>query len=492
MSRGYTEVRPIGKGSFGVATLVQDRTGHFLVMKSVDIRRLDSRQQADAVNEVKVLASLKHPYIVRYQESFLENGMLAILMEYAANGDLLQRIERARKKHQAFTEPQILVWFTQVVLGLKYLHGKQILHRDLKSQNLFLTDKDQLRIGDFGISKALKRTALVGGNPIGTPYYLAPEVVTDTMYSFASDIWALACILYEMAVLRVPFEACNFNQLVEKICEGPLPQMPFSYSSDLRLLCRDLFSRDHRKRPLSSDIIRRPVIQKEIARMLREAQENGSEGSPQPTAPPSVAGEEETHAEPHGLPAVSAFPPPLPRGPSDRPSTRPVTPAQQPPQLPDMPQARPATPPMGGRMLSRQSRLSYCGKGLLDVPGTAAPAPPSQPPRLELQSQSEAPQALPRDTLLQRPIVQSSSMVSLGVPAGKGMSALTIKGAMCRTQSAADVNNPAADPACSGRMSPSRRPFGRRQVGCGGLLNHGPASLRQRQQRTLREVPGFA
>merc|ERR1719446_1211424 len=123
------------------------------------------------MNEVKLLASLKHPYIVRYRESFLEAVFLAIVMDYAEGGDLQRRVQQAR---QPFPEPQILRWITQAALGLKYLHTQHILHRDMKTANLFLTKQDRVQIGDFRISKRQQ----VGGAPlledrtVGTPYYL--------------------------------------------------------------------------------------------------------------------------------------------------------------------------------------------------------------------------------------------------------------------------------------------------------------------------------
>jgi len=293
LSHGYSEVRPIGSGSFGVATLVQDKEGALFVMKAVAISRLDHKQQADAVNEVKVLASLKHPYIVRYRESFIEKGTVAIVMDYAAGGDLLQRIREAKAAHHAFPESHILTWFTQATLGLKYLHSKQIIHRDLKSQNLFLSERGSLRIGDFGISKALKRNVLVGDGAMGTPYYLSPEICTDSLYSFASDMWALGCVLYELAVLKVPFEAPNFQALVERITEGSAPNLPYSYSGEMRLLCRDLLCRDPRKRPLAPDVIKRPFVQREISRLLREATDSMPSSS-EPSPPSTVADDEPT------------------------------------------------------------------------------------------------------------------------------------------------------------------------------------------------------
>lgn len=270
--RGYAKIKDIGQGSYGKAVLVQDRDGKMYVMKVIDMSRMDSKQRKDAANEVKVLSSLKHPYIVSYRESFTEHRNLAIVMDYADGGDLHDRIVRTRKAGKAFPEEKILRWFTEATLALKYMHDKHVLHRDLKSQNLFLTSQDRLRIGDFGISKVLESTAAFAKTTIGTPYYLSPEICMEKPYSFSSDVWALGCILYEMAALRVPFDAGSLQSLVQKITRGPTPVLPSSYSPEMRQLSNDLLNRDSTQRPAAPEILQKPVIQAEIRRMLREEQ----------------------------------------------------------------------------------------------------------------------------------------------------------------------------------------------------------------------------
>merc|ERR1719223_2715506 len=191
-------------------------------------------------------------------------------MDYADGGDLHQRISRTRKTGQALAERSILRWFTEAALALKYMHDRHVLHRDLKSQNLFLTSSDRLRVGDFGISKVLESTAAFAKTAIGTPYYLSPEICQEKPYSFGSDVWALGCVLYECCALRVPFDAQNIQMLVQKITRGPLPQIPGNYTQELRQLCGDLLHRDQTQRPSATDIIQRRYIQDEIRRMLYE------------------------------------------------------------------------------------------------------------------------------------------------------------------------------------------------------------------------------
>merc|ERR1719253_2385986 len=123
-SRGYTKLKDIGSGSYGKAVLVQDREGKLYVMKIIDMSRMDQKQRKDAINEVRVLSSLKHPYIVSYRESFTENKSLAIVMDYADGGDLHQRIQRTREAGKSFPEEKILRWATEATLALKYMHGK--------------------------------------------------------------------------------------------------------------------------------------------------------------------------------------------------------------------------------------------------------------------------------------------------------------------------------------------------------------------------------
>eukprot|EP00929_Paragymnodinium_shiwhaense_P119865 TRINITY_DN91777_c0_g1_i1.p1 TRINITY_DN91777_c0_g1~~TRINITY_DN91777_c0_g1_i1.p1 ORF type:complete len:383 (+),score=70.98 TRINITY_DN91777_c0_g1_i1:189-1337(+) len=287
-SHGYTKVREIGQGSYGKATLVQDAEGKLYVMKTIDMSAMDKKQRRDAINEVRVLSFLKHPYIVSYRESFSENSTLAIVMDYADGGDLYQRISSTRKSQQSLSERTIMRWFTEAALALKYMHDKHVLHRDLKSQNLFLTSSDRLRVGDFGISKVLENTAAFARTAIGTPYYLSPEICQEKQYSFPSDMWALGCVLYEMAALKVPFDAQNLQALVQKIVRGPMPPVPPTYTGELKQLCWDLLCRDQAQRPSATDVIQRRYVQDEIRRMLHEERSKVSHPHPQAGHPPSM------------------------------------------------------------------------------------------------------------------------------------------------------------------------------------------------------------
>lgn len=152
-------------------------------------------------------------------------------------------------------EEQILDWFTQICLGLKHVHDRKILHRDLKAQNIFLTKSGIVKLGDFGVAKILNSTLDNARTMIGTPYYLSPEIVDNHPYNFKSDIWALGVILYELCTSKPPFDAANIPQLALKITKGQYSPIPQNYSKDLKNLVSLLLSVDPAKRPSINQIL---------------------------------------------------------------------------------------------------------------------------------------------------------------------------------------------------------------------------------------------
>lgn len=124
-------------------------------MQVIDISKMERKQKEEALNEVHILKAMRHPYIVTYRESFIEKRCLCIVMDYADGGDLYTKINQHKKNKELFTEDEILDWFVQIALALKYIHDRKILHRDIKTQNIFLTKSSEIKLGDFGIGKLI-------------------------------------------------------------------------------------------------------------------------------------------------------------------------------------------------------------------------------------------------------------------------------------------------------------------------------------------------
>eukprot|EP00079_Xenopus_tropicalis_P018969 XP_012808178.1 PREDICTED: serine/threonine-protein kinase Nek1 isoform X2 [Xenopus tropicalis] len=263
----YVRVSKIGEGSFGKAILVKSKDdGKQYVIKEIGISKMSNKEREESRREVAVLANMKHPNIVQYQESFEESGCLYIVMDYCEGGDLFKRINS--QKGVLFSEDQILDWFVQLCLALKHVHDRKILHRDIKSQNIFLTKGGTIQLGDFGIARVLNSTVELARTCIGTPYYLSPEICENRPYNNKSDIWALGCVLYEMCTLKHAFEAGNMKNLVLKIIRGSYPPVSVHYSYDLRNLLSMLFKRNPRDRPSVNSILEKPFIYRRIEKFL--------------------------------------------------------------------------------------------------------------------------------------------------------------------------------------------------------------------------------
>ncbi|KAM9607068.1 serine/threonine-protein kinase Nek1 isoform 1-T2 [Trichechus inunguis] len=263
----YVRIQKIGEGSFGKAILVKSKEdGRQYVIKEINISRMSSRERDESRREVAVLANMKHPNVVQYRESFEENGSLYIVMDYCEGGDLFKRINA--QKGILFQEDQILDWFVQICLALKHVHDRKILHRDIKSQNIFLTKDGTIQLGDFGIARVLNSTVELARTCIGTPYYLSPEICENKPYNNKSDIWALGCVLYEMCTLKHAFEAGNMKNLVLKIISGSFPPVSLHYSYELRSLLSQLFKRNPRDRPSVNSILEKGFIAKRIEKFL--------------------------------------------------------------------------------------------------------------------------------------------------------------------------------------------------------------------------------
>ncbi|RHY75574.1 hypothetical protein DYB30_012861, partial [Aphanomyces astaci] len=217
----YLEERCIGRGSYGCAYLVTEVTsGHKYVVKKIPIELMTDKESKQAFAEVELLSKLRHSFVVQYKENFVEGTVLHIVMEYCDGGDLTARIKALKADDGALFPPTLVLdWFVQMALAIKYLHQRHILHRDLKTSNIFLTRQNIVKLGDFGIARTLDSTMDHAKTVVGTPYYMSPEVCESKPYSYASDIWALGCVLYEVCTLKHAFDAPNILMLIVKIIQ---------------------------------------------------------------------------------------------------------------------------------------------------------------------------------------------------------------------------------------------------------------------------------
>ncbi|KAI7795392.1 serine/threonine-protein kinase Nek4, partial [Triplophysa rosa] len=269
----YSFVRVVGKGSYGEVNLVRHKSDRKqYVIKKLNLRTSSRRERRAAEQEAQLLSQLKHPNIVTYRESWEgEDCQLYIVMGFCEGGDLYHRLKQ--QKGELLPERQVVEWFVQIAMALQYLHEKHILHRDLKTQNIFLTKTNIIKVGDLGIARVLESQNDMASTLIGTPYYMSPELFSNKPYNYKSDVWALGCCVYEMATLKHAFNAKDMNSLVYRIVEGKLPQMPSKYDPQLGELIKRMLCKKPEDRLDVKHILRQPYIKHQISVFLEATKE---------------------------------------------------------------------------------------------------------------------------------------------------------------------------------------------------------------------------
>ena len=267
---GYEVIERIGVGSYGRVYKVLKNKKYY-VLKEIPLNLSSAAEKINSVqNEADILSSLNNKYVVKFYKSFKKNQNIYIIMEYCDNGDLctfLNRIKKERKSNDYYLEEDF-VWrlFIQMSIGLYYIHSKKIIHRDIKTLNIFLTKKFEAKIGDLGVAKILENTnhAMTF---IGTPYYVSPEMCRNKPYNEKSDIWALGCILYELLTFNHPFTATNQAALFIKILNNKYNPFPPGVPEDLKNMVDFILEKDYELRPSMEDIITKKSFQYNALRL---------------------------------------------------------------------------------------------------------------------------------------------------------------------------------------------------------------------------------
>ena len=262
----YTALNFLGQGGFGEAYLVRsNKTLKNYVMKSINFELLTEENRKYTINEAFLLKKIDHPNIIKFKEVFEVKkpyNQFNIIMEYAEKGDLNKFLQINIEKKIFFPEQLLLDWLCQICTALKYLHYKKIIHRDIKPANIFMNSLNQIKLGDFGISKNLK-TYGFASSFVGSTYYMAPEIVDGENYSFEADIWALGVTFYELMNLKKPFRA-NYPAIYLEIKTKEVEEINNIYSKEFKDLIYQMLNKEPNKRPKANDILNKRFIQDKI------------------------------------------------------------------------------------------------------------------------------------------------------------------------------------------------------------------------------------
>ena len=262
---GFEILEKLGDGAYSIVYKVRRKEdSNIYALKKVKLKGLSDKEKQNALNEVRILASVKSPFVISYKEAFIEEETetLCIVMEYADKGDLYQKILHLKKIGCLIEEIDAWKIFIQMVRGLKSLHDLKILHRDLKSANIFLFSDGTAKIGDLNVSKVAQKG--LGYTQTGTPYYASPEVWNENPYDNKSDIWSLGCVTYEMLTLHPPFRAESMEGLYQKVIKGQFGKINPRYSEDIFEMIKFLLKVNPVDRPNCGQILKHPLVLKRI------------------------------------------------------------------------------------------------------------------------------------------------------------------------------------------------------------------------------------
>ncbi|MEJ1285737.1 NIMA (never in mitosis gene a)-related expressed kinase 11 [Cricetulus griseus] len=271
ISRRYVLQQKLGSGSFGTVYLVSDKKAkqgeELKVLKEISVGELKPNETVQAIVEAQLLSKLNHPAIVKFYASFMEQDNFCIITEYCEGRDLDYKIQEYKEAGNIFPENQIVEWFIQLLLGVDYMHERRILHRDLKSKNIFLKN-NQLKIGDFGVSRLLMGSCELATTLTGTPHYMSPEALKHQGYDAKSDIWSLACILYEMCCMDHAFSGSSFLSVVLNIVEGDTPSLPERVPRELNAIMQRMLNKSPSLRPSAAEVLKVPYIDEQLQHLM--------------------------------------------------------------------------------------------------------------------------------------------------------------------------------------------------------------------------------
>lgn len=254
MLNEYKIIKSIGKGSYGLVYLVTNKNNYY-AMKKINISKFSKKEKQYLIGEIMIQKLNSSQFIIKLHDLYFENNNIYLISEYAEKGTLHDYIDYCKKNKLKISNKLIATWILQVSMGLYYLHKNNIIHRDLKTENIFLDSNFNIKIGDLGIVKILYNKYFAS-TQIGTPYYMSPELFKGGIYNYKTDIWSLGCILYELITLQKPFYGNNIIELGNNIQYKKYPiNFNNTYKSNYLNLLDKLLYKEYNQRAGILDII---------------------------------------------------------------------------------------------------------------------------------------------------------------------------------------------------------------------------------------------